>query len=121
METFLFKQSDENSEYSLNSITSLAMIRLEYLIIIAVNIFWSVSVELKSIETFAVMLTYSEHQSDYYHNTSHSFERLDLKLIENFGKKFKVHFEYIVTNETLNEVFSSEERFSRFSQSAEFL
>lgn len=36
------------------------------------------------------------------------FERLDLKMIEMFAKKYKLEIEYITANETLNEIFGTE-------------
>lgn len=46
-----------------------------------------------------------------------ALERLELKIIENFGIKFKKEIEYIVANETLNEIFSREDRSETFHQS----
>lgn len=45
-----------------------------------------------------------------------ALQRLDLKIIENFGKKFKLAIEFFATNKTLNEVFSAETDFLPFLQ-----
>lgn len=39
---------------------------------------------------------------------------LDMKIVENFGKKFDLQIEYVKTNESLNEIFSSEDRIRNF-------
>lgn len=43
-----------------------------------------------------------------------AFMRLDMKIVENFGKKFNFQIEYITSNESLNEMFSSEDRIRNF-------
>lgn len=50
-----------------------------------------------------------------------ALQRLEVNILENFAKKFKLKIEYIVTNETLNFVFNSKTRFKRFSKSAKYL
>lgn len=46
-----------------------------------------------------------------------SFERLDLKLIKTFAKKYKIDIEYIEANETLNEMFGTEHGFKKLIKS----
>lgn len=69
-------------------------------------------VEAKSVKKVTVMLS---------QNYPPALERLEMSILENFGKKFKRTIEYIITNETLNFVFNSESRFKGFSKTAEYL
>lgn len=39
-----------------------------------------------------------------------ALERLEMKIIENFGMKFNLEIQYIVANQILNEAFSTEDR-----------
>lgn len=50
-----------------------------------------------------------------------AFERLDLKLIETFAKKYKLEIEYITANETLNEMFGTEHEFKKLIKSTQGL
>lgn len=50
----------------------------------------------------------------FYEN--HSLKGLDVHIMENFANRFKLQIEYILTNETLNEVFSTNDRFEQFLQ-----
>lgn len=42
---------------------------------------------------------------------------LDIDIIENFAKKFKLKVKYITKNKSLNEAFSTQDGFDRFKQS----
>lgn len=46
---------------------------------------------------------------------------LDVKIIENFAKRFKVEAKFIMTNESLLEMFSSDDRTARFLRSVKHL
>lgn len=48
----------------------------------------------------------------FYENRS--LKGLEVDMIENFAKKIKLGIEYIVTNESLNGVFNSEDRAKGF-------
>lgn len=50
---------------------------------------------------------------------NHALQRLDFQIIENFAKQFKFEIEYITVNETLNDVFSTEDGFVEFLHSIE--
>lgn len=54
-------------------------------------------------------------------NGNSALQRLEVKILENFAKKYKITIDYIVTNETLNFVFQSKTRSKRFSKSAKYL
>lgn len=49
-------------------------------------------------------------------NENRALDRLELKIMEHFGRKNHLDIQYIIANETLNEVFSIEERFEQFYQ-----
>lgn len=70
------------------------------------------AIEAKSVKTVTVMLP---------QNNPSALKRLEMNILENFGKKFKLSIEYVATNETLNFVFDAKRRFERFSTSAEYL
>lgn len=46
---------------------------------------------------------------------------LDVKIIENFAKRFKVKVKFIMTNESLLEIFSSDDRTAHFLRSIRHL
>lgn len=48
---------------------------------------------------------------------NHALQRLDSQIVKNFAQHFKFDIEYITINETLNEVFSTENRFDGFLHS----
>lgn len=50
-----------------------------------------------------------------------AFERLNLKLIEAFAKKFQLEIDYIAANETFSELFNTENRFKEFIKSIQGL
>lgn len=45
------------------------------------------------------------------------FERLDSVLIESFAKKYELDIEYIAANDTLNEMFGTENGFKKLLES----
>lgn len=74
------------------------------------------SFEAKSTSNINVMVSHAE-PFVYFDVKKQSLKGLDVEIIKNFAKKFNLKINYIVTNETLNEVFSSENRVVRFSES----
>lgn len=54
-------------------------------------------------------------------NHSSALKRLEVNILENFGRKLKLTINYIATNDSLNFVFNSETRFEQFSNSTEYL
>ena len=76
-------------------------------------------IEAKSVEKITVMLSQSD-PSIRQKIGNFALQHLEAKLLENFGKKFKLKIEYIMTNETLNFIFSSKTRFKRFRKSAKY-
>lgn len=70
----------------------------------------------KSSQTITVMLSHYDTNA-----VSRAFDRLDVKIMENFGKVVNLKIEYINANVTLNEVFHSKDRFKQFRRaSAEY-
>lgn len=57
----------------------------------------------------------------FFDNKKQALDGLDVKIIENFGRKFDLKINYIVVNETLNEVFGSEDHFRSFMNSLLYL
>lgn len=81
------------------------MVTKSKLIIIAVMVVAQL-LTVASIDKITV-LTSKPRQFHDAHKMS-AFERLDSKLIETFAKKYKLDIEYIVANDTLNEMFGTE-------------
>lgn len=67
--------------------------------------------EMKPAQTINVMFS----------RINRALHRLDMEIVENFGKKFNLKIEYMMTNVTLNEVFNTKDRFEKFSQSPEYM
>lgn len=76
----------------------------------------SSSIEMRSNQTITVMLS-------HYNKTAptRALKRLDVEIMENFGKMVKMKVLFTVANETLNDVFNAKNRFRKFSQSAEYM
>lgn len=47
-------------------------------------------------------------------NATQKLNGLDVKIIENFAKRVNLQVNYIITNESLNEVFSTEKSLMHF-------
>lgn len=77
------------------------------------------SIEIKSEQKVKVMLSQSKSIIENEIGNQ-GIQRLDFEIIEKFAKKFKLKIEFIITNETLNEIFSDECFFQEFSQSDAF-
>lgn len=77
-------------------------------------------IEAKPMEKITVLLSqidpFASHKAE-----NQALKRLDLKIMENFGKWSNLDIQYITTNESLNEVFSTENRFNQFASSIQFL
>lgn len=73
-------------------------------------------IEIKSIQTFNVMISPAEPFA-YFDVKQNTFKGLDVEIIRNFGRKFNLKMNYFVTNETLNNVFSSKNRLDKFLKS----
>lgn len=55
----------------------------------------------------------------FFDNGTRMLKGLDVKIVENFGKKLNLQIEYVTANESLNEVFSSGNRIQDFFKSAQ--
>lgn len=53
----------------------------------------------------------------YFDAKNHYLNGLDVKIINNFAKKYNLKINYVVTNENLNEAFNSENRVDNFLES----
>lgn len=71
-------------------------------------------------QTITVMLSQSRHFDHHQIPKLSPLHTLDLKLIENFSKQFKLNTKFVFVNESLNEVFAAENLFQSFSKSAEY-
>ena len=91
------------------------MLQLKWSIVIL--IFTLKSFEMKPFQTITVMVSQSKPFA-FYENQS--LKGLEVDIIENFAKRRNAKIKYIVTDAPLKEVFSSEEHFTNFSQSAAF-
>lgn len=67
--------------------------------------------EMKPTRTVNVMFSHIDKGA-----ANRPLHRLDMKIVENFGKTFNLNIEFMVTNVTLNEVFNAEDRFEKFSK-----
>lgn len=72
----------------------------------------------KQIRTIVVMVSQRESFA-YYDHRKHSWEGLDIKIIENFAKKHKLKIKYIPTAKNINEIFGSDDRSANFSKGIE--
>lgn len=72
-------------------------------------------IEMRSNHTIIVMLS-------HYNKTApnRALNRLDMEIMENFGKMVNMAIVFTVANETLNNVFNAKDRFRKFSQSAAY-
>lgn len=86
---------------------------LKLLIITLMLVAQSFQVESMHKTTVLISKTTSFHSSQQMS----ALERLDLKIIETFAKKYKLEIEYIIANETLNEIFGSENGFKSLMKS----
>lgn len=73
---------------------------------------FSTFVVAKTVQNVAVLLS---------KNHSSALKRLEVKILENFGRKFNLSVDYVTSNDSLNCVFDSKTRFERFLNSTEFL
>lgn len=94
---------------------SLSMFNFKFFALFAIGLFLR-PVEIESKQKITVMFSQTE-PFIHYKKTDRALQRLDFKIMENFGKKFKFDIEYVLANETLNEAFSTEDHFERFAQS----
>lgn len=78
------------------------------------------SVEVAPINQLTIMASPIEPFVAYSPNQS-TLIGLDVKIIENFAKQFKLETKFIVTNESLLEVFSSDQRTASFLRSVKHL
>lgn len=63
----------------------------------------------------------SKREPFAHHNSENqALQSLDFNMMKNFGKMFNIPIEFVVANETLNEVFSTEDRFKAFAQSSQY-
>lgn len=63
------------------------------------------SSESKSISEISVMVSPSKPFAFYENGL---FKGLDVNIVENFARKFKLKIQYILANESLNEIFLTE-------------
>lgn len=73
----------------------------------------SQSFEAKPLQSINVMISQTEPFA-YFDAKQYSLKGLDVEIIKNFARKFNLKMNYFITNETLNEVFSSENRANDF-------
>lgn len=71
------------------------------------------SMESKSIEKIKVM---ASHRVPFVIRGENLLRGLDIDIVENFAKKHQLKMEYFTPNETLHEIFDSEDRFEIFLQ-----
>lgn len=67
--------------------------------------------ESKSIKTITVMVSQSKPFA-FYENQA--FKGLDVNIIENFAKKFKLNIKYVLANESLFAVFSTPDKLNNY-------
>lgn len=72
--------------------------------------------EARSMESIKVMVSQAEPFT-YFDVKSQSLMGLDIEIIKNFAKKFKLKAKFILMNESLNELFTSENRIKHFTKS----
>lgn len=72
--------------------------------------------EMISSRKITVMVSQSEPFA-IFKNENPKFKGLDTTIVENFGRKYHFQIEYIKANESLKEVFSSENRTEIFFES----
>lgn len=72
---------------------------------------------LNSKQTVTIMASQAK---PYVYENKPSIRGLDVDIIKNFAKRYNLKIDYIITDQQLKEVFSSEDRFNNFSQSTEF-
>lgn len=73
---------------------------------------------LSSIQKLTVM---ASEAKPFVFKDKQSVKGVEIELIKNFAKKFKLDVEYIVTNESLREVFSNEIQSELFLRSIKHL
>lgn len=73
----------------------------------------SLPFEIKSTQQINVMISPVEPFA-FFEDDTPELKGLEVKIIENFGKKFKFQIKFVVWNESLNEVFSSKNRTHNF-------
>lgn len=71
-----------------------------------------------SMQTINVMVSRAEPFVNFKQETN-TIDGLDIKLIENFGKKFNFNIKYIRSNESLNVVLRSKNQMQKFLKSKE--
>lgn len=73
-------------------------------------------IEMRPKQTITVMLS-------HYNKTApnRALNRLDMKIMENFGKMVNMKIDFTIANKSLNEVFNANDRFRKFSRSTEFM
>ena len=91
------------------------MLQLKWSIVIL--IFTLKSFEMKPFQTITVMVSQSKPFA-FYENQS--LKGLEVDIIENFVKRRNAKINYVAANSSLKEIFSIEELFDNFSQSATF-
>ena len=72
------------------------------------------SSESKSLNKLTVMVSQSK---PFAFHENGVLKGLDVNIVENFAKKLILKVNYILANESLNYVFSTEESFDKFAQS----
>ena len=73
-------------------------------------------IEAGSMKSIKVMVSQTEPFA-YFDAKNQSLMGLDVEIVNNFAKKFKLKVKYIVLNESLNELFTSENRIEPFTKS----
>lgn len=69
--------------------------------------------DVKSSYEITVMVSQTESFS-FYDSNKQSWNGLDIEIVENFAKKINATIKYIVSNESLNGIFSFEDRIKIF-------
>lgn len=92
------------------------MVKLNYFVVSLLLLYQPFNVN--SLQTITVVVSKPEPFviSKYGKQT---LDGLDVKIIENFGQKFNFKIDYIMANESLNAVLSSEYRIRNFLKSIE--
>lgn len=87
---------------------------------ISILTFLSNFLDVASINQLKIMASPIEPFVIYNPNQS-TLIGLDVKIIENFAKRFNLETNFIITNESLLEIFSSDDRTTHFQRSVEHL
>ena len=73
--------------------------------------------EAKSLDKLTVMM--SQANPFAFHENG-VFKGLEVKIVENFAKKLKLNVNYILANESLNEIFLTDGRFENVTEAMRY-